>query len=67
MRDTPECKECVGKCVESPLCMKLQEGRCECLTIEDIKELLDQTDWSDEDKGEVMSYYILKEMDEAGD
>ena len=43
-------------------CTKLQKGECTLLSIDEIKSLLDETDWDTEDKGEVMMEYLIKEI-----
>ena len=45
----------------SAQCRKLQNGQCKRLTLEEIRELLEQTDWDDMDKGEVMGEYLWKD------
>lgn len=42
-------------------CERLQSGKCERLSIDEINILLDKTDWDDLDKGEIITPYILKE------
>ena len=52
-------------CLPSPCtayCKVLQNGKCQHLSIDEIKVLLDKTDWDDLDKGEVISPYIIREM-----
>ncbi len=50
-------KEAMQYC--SAQCKKLQGGDCN-LPLDDIKELLDKTDWDDLDKGELLTPYIMK-------
>lgn len=52
-------------CLLSPcthMCKTLLEGKCQHLSIDEIKELLDKSDWDDLDKGEVLTPYIIREL-----
>ena len=44
-------------------CKKLQNGLCKRLTVDEINTLLDKTDWDSLDKGELVTPYILKELE----
>ncbi len=42
-------------------CKKLQIGNCLHLSVDEIKVLLDQTDWDSLDKGECITPYLMRE------
>ena len=43
-------------------CKKLQKGLCKRLTVDEIEILLDNTDWDDLDKGDIMTPYIMQRL-----
>lgn len=45
-------------------CKKLQNGLCKRLNLGEIEELLEKTDWDDMDKGEILTPYILRVLQE---